>query len=238
MPPWTHNPRQTGSHLSQFAAPSSTSLLPPVFENSRCPQGADLDQLVPVATGAGQPRHLDAEHQADPPETDIGNQPPETGASVRRRSGPPLVIVDHADPLTLPAQRQGAVDQSILQAARFRMAFDLLRRRLPDVDDRHAVTMMGADLLAARGSHRVHRRPPSIPRVGDRRGGAGSGGQGVSSPCVAVRPADPTISPEPAKPSPSWRRSSHRATASKAIWPTRGAGLNRFGSSAVPAMDL
>src|SRR3954452_7356362 len=34
MPPWTHNPRQRGSHLSQFAAPSSTSLLPPVFENS------------------------------------------------------------------------------------------------------------------------------------------------------------------------------------------------------------
>ena len=118
------------------------------------------------------------------------------------------------------------------------MAFDLLGCRLPDVDDRQPVTVVGLDLLAGHGVRLGHGRPPSIPPLEDRRGSAGSGGRGEPSPCAVVRPADPTRSPEPAKPSPSWRRSSHRATASKAVWPTLGSGLNRFGSSAVPAMDL
>jgi len=35
MPPSTHNSRRSGITLSQFAAPVSPALLPPVFENSR-----------------------------------------------------------------------------------------------------------------------------------------------------------------------------------------------------------
>jgi len=35
MPPSTHNSRRSGIPLSQFAAPVSPALLPPVFENSR-----------------------------------------------------------------------------------------------------------------------------------------------------------------------------------------------------------
>jgi hypothetical protein len=34
MPPSTHNSRRSGIPLSQFAAPVSPALLPPVFENS------------------------------------------------------------------------------------------------------------------------------------------------------------------------------------------------------------
>ena len=41
---------------------------------SRHRQGADLEQLVPVTAGAGQPGHLDAEHQADLVQANLRHQ--------------------------------------------------------------------------------------------------------------------------------------------------------------------
>src|SRR4051794_33966998 len=177
---------------------------------------------MPVTTRAGEARHLDTEHQADPPQPDLGDEPLEAEAAFRRGAGSPLVLIDHGDPLARPSQQHGVVDQGILEAGGLLMTLDLLGGRLPDVDDGQPITVVRVDLVAGRDGQLAHEPPPSIPPLEDRRGSAGSAGRGGSSPCVAVRPADPTSSPEPAKASSSWRRSSHRTTASKAAWPTLG----------------
>ena len=80
-------------------------------------QGADLEQLVPVATRAGQPGHLDAEHQADPSEADLGDQALKPGP-VRRAARATEILVDDEDALARPAELEGTVDQAVLQAGR------------------------------------------------------------------------------------------------------------------------
>ena len=57
--------------------------------DERVEQGADLEQLVPVAAGAGEPGHLDPEHEADAAEPDLGDRAAGTPAGPRpkRRTG-------------------------------------------------------------------------------------------------------------------------------------------------------
>ena len=105
---------------------------------------------------------------------------------------------------------------------------DLLGRRLPNVDDRQAITMLGADPVAECSGQRDHGRPPSIRSVGGWQDSVGSAGRGGSSPCAAATPAVATTSFGPAKGSRSRRRSSQWTTFSKAAWPALGYGINRL----------
>jgi hypothetical protein len=70
---------------------------------------------VPVTAGAGQPGHLDAEHQADPSEADLGDQALKPGP-IGRPAGAAEVLVDDQDVLAGPAELKGAVNQPVLQA--------------------------------------------------------------------------------------------------------------------------
>jgi len=102
---------------------------------------------VPVAAGAGEPRHLDPEHQADTAEPDLGHQALEARPDLGRGAGAAEVVVDDDDPLACPAELAGAFGQGVLEPGRLGMAADLLQGRLPDVDDGEPVTVAAADLL-------------------------------------------------------------------------------------------
>ena len=68
-------------------------------------QRAQLDQLVPVLARAGQPRHLQPQHQAHMPHRDLRDQPREPRPLRRARRRPPQVLIDHHHPGGRPAQR-------------------------------------------------------------------------------------------------------------------------------------
>jgi hypothetical protein len=61
----------------------------------RARQRAQLQQLLPVSARAGQPRHLDAQHQPHMPHGDLGDQPLEAHPAGRAGPGLRQVLVDH-----------------------------------------------------------------------------------------------------------------------------------------------
>ena len=74
-----------------------------------------LDGEIREREVAGQPGHLDAEHQADPSEADLGDQALKPGP-IGRPAGAAEVLVDDQDVLAGPAELKGAVNQPVLQA--------------------------------------------------------------------------------------------------------------------------
>src|SRR6266480_5552975 len=124
---------------------------------------------MPVPTHAGQPRHLQAQHQPHMPHRDLRDQACEPRPPGRIRGRPPQVLVDHHHPRGRPAQRDRPFGQSVLQPRRLAVVEDLLARRLPDVDGRQPVTMPALNLAITvlTRQHRAHPRsppPPARPR--------------------------------------------------------------------------
>ena len=66
--------------------------------DQRVGQRAQIQQLIPVGVVAGQPRHLDAEHDPDLAQADIGDQVLEPVPRRRLRTGAAQVGVDHHAP--------------------------------------------------------------------------------------------------------------------------------------------
>lgn len=130
----------------------------------RTRQGAQLDQLVPVPAAAGQAGHLDPPHETDMVQPDLGDQTLETGAGHRTRPRLAQVLVDHQDPVRLPAQRDRPVHQGVLQPGRLLMVDELLAGGLADIDHREPLQMTVVDLAAGPlpRHHRGHRRSRSL----------------------------------------------------------------------------
>src|ERR1700761_3065111 len=102
-------------------------------------------------------------------ETDLRDEPLKACTSFDRRSRASEIVIDNDDHLARPAQAVGPLRQGVLQARRFLMPFDLLHRRLPDVDNRQPVAMLSPDLLrhpragAQRHVAVPHRPSPARP---------------------------------------------------------------------------
>ena len=103
--------------------------------------GADLEQLMPVATGARQARHLDAENDADVVQSDLRNQALEAGPAFDRLPLTAEIVIDHNHLVGGPAELDGTLDQAILEPGRLLITLDLLRCRLTHVDDGEAFQM-------------------------------------------------------------------------------------------------
>ena len=114
--------------------------------DQRAGEGADLEQLVPVAAGPGEPRHLEPEHQADVAEPDLGHQALEARPALGRGAGAAEVVVDDADARPRPAQPAGPLGEPVLQRRGLAVLLELLQRGLADVDDGQPVKMAGLDL--------------------------------------------------------------------------------------------
>lgn len=83
---------------------------------------------MPVTTRARQARHLNAEHQPDIAKTNFRHHSLKTKSAFGRRGRSAKIIIDHDDRFARPSKLMGAVSQRVLQACRFLMTFDLLRR--------------------------------------------------------------------------------------------------------------
>jgi hypothetical protein len=108
--------------------------------------GTEFDEVMPVLARAGQSAHLQAEDQADPIEGDLGEQPLEPRPPFDRLPALAQVVVDHEDLRAVPSEGDGAIVQCVLTCGRFLVVEDLLRGRLPDVDDGSPVEVPGLEL--------------------------------------------------------------------------------------------
>src|ERR1700730_9397761 len=115
-------------------------------------KSAELDQRMPVAAVAGQPRCLDRKYGADPPLTDRGQQALETrpGAGASRAARIIVDDIDHG-----PAELPSTIGETVLTAAALRIVQELICRRLADVNEGAAAQVVRRDLR--------HRRPPRLP---------------------------------------------------------------------------
>src|SRR6266404_1961124 len=115
-------------------------------------KSTELDQRMPVATVAGQPRCLDRKYGADPPLTDRSQQALET-RPVDARSRAAKIIVDDLD--HGPAELPSTIGEPVLTAAALQIVQELICRRLADVNEGAAAQVVSRDLR--------HRRPPRLP---------------------------------------------------------------------------
>ena len=124
-----------------------------LVENQRVGNARHLQQLAPVVVVAGQPRDLEAEHDADLPGGDARHQVAEAATVGGRGARLALVVVDHADATLAPAQRNRAAPQSVLAVRALGVRFDLLERRLAHVQAGLAGQMVGLDLVCRGFKH-------------------------------------------------------------------------------------
>src|SRR5918996_1277464 len=127
-----------------------------------------VQQPIPVGVGAGQPRHLQAEHDPYTTKGDVGGDSSEARACGAGRARDAKVLVDHLDGSARPAQLDGSFHERVLAVRGPRLAFGLAGCGLAHVDHRGPPEVGGADLGVPGHRPRVvgrisHRRVP--PRV-------------------------------------------------------------------------
>ena len=87
---------------------------PVLVADQRARHGADLQQPVPVGVVAGQPGHLQAQHDPGAAHADLGDQPLEALPVGGAGPGLALIGVDGDDRLGFPAQRDRLLPQRVL----------------------------------------------------------------------------------------------------------------------------
>jgi len=96
------------------------------IDDERVGKAAEIEELVPVAIVAGEPRDIETDDGPGVPETDLGHQPLEARPSRGRGSRLPEVVVDH-DHLA-PAQAAHVVLQIVLTTPALVVVPDLCQR--------------------------------------------------------------------------------------------------------------
>src|ERR1700678_4004638 len=98
----------------------------------------------------------------------FGEQPLEAGPAFGGPTAQAEVVINDDDALSGPAQERGVASEPILAIKRLAIFCDLLRGRLPDVDNRRFCQMGERDLArygwlggGTAGVSRRHRSPPS-----------------------------------------------------------------------------
>ena len=106
-------------------------------------KSTELDQRVPVATVAGQPRGLDRKYGADPPLTDRSQQALEARPIDAATRATKIIVNDLDRGL---AELPGTIGEPILTAAALRIVQKLIGRRLADVNESAASQVVSRDL--------------------------------------------------------------------------------------------
>src|SRR4051794_27896540 len=117
-----------------------------LVDDERVGQATDLDEAVPVAAGASQPRGFEAQDGADAAESNLGHQVLEAVASEYGGAGLALVLVDDLDVSLGPSELLGASRQVVLACGAGDVVAHLHGGRLSDVDQGLAIEMLGPDL--------------------------------------------------------------------------------------------
>ena len=171
-------------------------------------QRAQLQQLMPLPPGPGQPRHLDAQHDADVIEADLRHQPLEPGPDPGTGRRVAQVLIDHQDPGRLPAQLSRAPGQPVLQPRRLAVLDDLRHRGLAHVNHREPVPVPFLDLAPGQFPWQPRRRVHHArPRPG-RHTPPGSSASSVPPSGIPPPPGSPPAAPPTPEPGPAepWLR--------------------------------
>src|SRR3954454_7733999 len=194
-----------------------TRIIDPVLVDENRPhQPTELDQSMPVAAVASQPRRLDGEHRADSGLAHRRQQPLES-RSVDPTCRAAEIIVDDFD--RGPPKLPGAIGERVLTAAPLRIVQDLIARRLADIDEGAAAQVISRDL---------DHRPPSRPGR-------------LRSPAAVLRPASPAAPsarrslPRAPRPGRTTLADSLRSCASLATFSIRDSGWRKRRSSSISA---
>ena len=118
-----------------------------LVHDQRIAESADLQQPVPVAAVAGQPRYLQSQHDAGAAQADLGHQLLEALTVRRRGTRLTLVAVDDDDVVESPAQSDGALFEGVLTFRALAVLEDLLHRGLSYVEVGLATQVRGCDLV-------------------------------------------------------------------------------------------
>ncbi|HEX6688789.1 MAG TPA: hypothetical protein VF085_09010 [Solirubrobacterales bacterium] len=130
-----------------------------LVDDQRTDQTAELEQRMPVAPVAGEPRCLDRDDGADPTLADRRQQLLEARAG-DAGAGTAEIIVNYFH--GGPAQGACAIDQAVLPAAALVIVQNLIVRRLADIDEGAAGKVFRCDP----GHHRPPRRRDRPARSG------------------------------------------------------------------------
>src|SRR3954447_402675 len=158
---FAHDPRQAEQQPVMVGARVIEAL---AIGQDHAEERAQFEQLVPIAVVARQPRGIQAEHQPDIAEPDLGNQPLKAVPFGARRPRLAEIFVDDTDALARPAQPDGTVNEAILQLGALLVLAHLVDRGLAYINIGQLGTMRRADLLLNTGHRAQHRNSPSSSR--------------------------------------------------------------------------
>ena len=98
-------------------------------------QPANVEERIPIGAVAREPRHVDRQDQPDLAEPDPADELLEAAAPRGRGAAQAEIGIDHVDIGLMPSEFAGALAKRVLEPQALLIAHDLVRRRLPDVDD-------------------------------------------------------------------------------------------------------
>ena len=124
--------------------------------DERLPNGAEVQEPVPVAVVARQPRDLQPEHEPRASEREVRHEPLESGALVATAGGTSQVVVDDNHLRGLPTQLTRVPCQLVLALLTLEMVQNLMLRLLANVHVSVALQMGCLDLCL------VHRCAPPL----------------------------------------------------------------------------
>src|SRR5271166_6905835 len=181
-------------------------------EDQRTDKTTKVEQGVPVAAVACQPRGLDGHDGTDPSLTDRGQEFLETRAG-NARARFPEVIVNYLD--CAPAERAGTFDKAILAPPALMIVEHLVGSGLADIHEGAAAEVLRRDP--------GHRRPPC--RLGLTRSSAGAHRRPPSEEIAKAAPAS-TEHSAAAPPSPSPARTDLSGRVPWSSCPTSSSGID------------
>jgi site-specific DNA recombinase len=148
------------------------------ISDQRANDRGEVEQRVPVGIRARQAAHLIGEDDPDPPQRHLGHQFLEP-APRPILAGLAEVGIDHVDPLPIPSQRHGPVDEGVLITLALPVVVDLLDRGLAHIHVRAALVVAGGDLG---GRLRHHTAPPAARAAGSAESEPGAPETGPARP--------------------------------------------------------
>ena len=129
------------------------------ISDQRIGEAGKIDEAMPIGVVARQARNLQAQHEADMGERDLGGQARKARPRDDAGAGQSQILVDDDDLVFGPAKLVGLGRERILAIGGLAIVLDLGGARLAQIDDGLAGEMAGGDFGAI-----IHRSPPSRAR--------------------------------------------------------------------------
>ena len=98
--------------------------------DQRVGETGEIDEAVPIGVVAGEPRHLETEHEPDAGECDLSGEARKSGACDRAGAGKAEVLVDDENAILGPAEFARFAGKCILPLRQFAIVLDLRGARL------------------------------------------------------------------------------------------------------------